>query len=106
MIIKITNGYETHFVDCSGDVRVMCVPNVYTFGQAMPGEESIENEPTAEWLPLVTGPSASVIGSPDSDPSGVVIRPEGLPLRSYVTNWDAYLMSDKGKTVEVLHRML
>lgn len=108
MIIKITDGYTTHFIDCSGDVRVFCVPNVHTFGGSSPvlaNEDAVENEPTAEWLPLINGPSGEVVGGPASDPSGIVIRPEGLPLRSYLTNWDAYLMSDKGKTVEVLHRM-
>lgn len=98
MIIKITDGIVSHFIEFSGNVQVMQVPDMHPENW---GECGIEDEPTSEWNRFITCDEDE---QPEMDSPGVLIRPEGVPLRTYLTNMDAYLMSDKGKTVEVLHR--
>lgn len=97
MIIKITDGDMSHFIEFSGGVQVQPVPTMVPgdWGDFDPGGEP------AEWYSLIT---VNEDDEPEMNTPGVVIRPEGVPLRTYLTNMDAYLLSDKGKTVEVLHR--
>jgi hypothetical protein len=95
MYVKITDGLNTHFISLSGDVRFEDAPT-------MEYEEiQDDNEPTTDFLHFVT---VDEDDRPEYHKPGVLIRPEGLPLRTYVTNWDVYLLSDSGKTLEVVHR--
>lgn len=98
MILKITDGDISHFVHCSGDVQVQ---RVDTMNPEDWGDFDVTEESTAEWMRFLT---VNEDDTPDLMASGVVIRPEGLPLRTYLTSMDAYLMTDQGKTIEVLHR--
>lgn len=101
MIIKITDGDMSHFIEFSGGVRIEHVPSMNPEDWSDYEAQGEEAEPTAEWLHLVTIDEDDAL---EMHKPGIVIRPEGLPLRTYLTNMDAYLLSDKGKTVEVLHR--
>lgn len=98
MIIKITDGEMSHFIEFSGNVQVHQVPNMRPLDW---GDDDLSKESTAEWLHFIT---IDEDGSPEMNRPGVLIRPEGIPVRTYLCNMDAYLMSDKGKTIEVLHR--
>lgn len=99
MIIKITDGEMSHFIEFSGHVQVHRVPSMRP--EDWGDDCDFSPESTAGWLNFITEDEDE---EPELDTPGVVIRPEGLPLRTYLTNMDTYLMSDKGRTVEVLNR--
>lgn len=98
MIIKITDGDVSHFFQFDGDLQVHKVPSMRPEDW---GDLDLSDEP-AGWHRLI---SPTEDDEPDLSRPGVVLRPEGLPLKTYLTDWDVYLLSDKGKTVEVLNRM-
>lgn len=99
MIIKITDGDMSHFIEFAGHVQVHHVPNMRPETW---GDWDLTPESSSEWMHFIVDADEDTL---DLDRPGVVIRPEGLPLRTYLTNMDAYLMSDKGRTVEVLNRL-
>lgn len=98
MIVKITDGESSHYIQVNGGVHVQQVPHMRPDDW---GDFDLTPEVTAEWLRLIT---VDEDDRPEIENPGVVIRPEGVPLRTYLTNYDAYLLSESGKTLEVLHR--
>lgn len=100
MLLKITDGILTHYLDGFDEVRVQHYDGFNADEAELNDAENVQ----PLYLYLELEPSEPEPPTRDVVILQPTVGPKSMCPRTIVTDFQVYLLNDAGKTIEVLHR--